>query len=60
MPLRKGSDAATIAANVRQLIKEGYPPMQATAIAHATAKAGEESEETKRAKAVPPKRRKKK
>ena len=50
MPLRKGSDAATIAANVRQLIKEGYPPMQATAIAHATAKAGEGSEDAKGAK----------
>ena len=34
MPLRKGSDAKTIRANIRKLREEGYPPKQAVAIAY--------------------------
>ena len=37
MPLSKGSSDKTIAANIRQLIKEGYRPSQAAAIAYAKA-----------------------
>tara|TARA_R110000824_G_scaffold54123_1_gene149495 strand:- start:23 stop:211 length:189 start_codon:yes stop_codon:yes gene_type:complete len=55
MPLRKGSDPATIAANVRQLVKEGYPPLQATAIAHATAEAGKPKAAPKAASKAKPK-----
>jgi len=55
MPLRKGSDSATIAANIRQLVKEGYPPLQATAIAHATAEAGKPKAAPKAASKAKPK-----
>jgi len=37
MPLQKGSSDKTIAANIRQLIKEGYKPSQAAAIAYSKA-----------------------
>lgn len=33
MPLRKGRSRATISANIRRLIEEGYPRDQAIAIA---------------------------
>ena len=34
MPLKKGNDKATIDANIRKLISEGYSPRQAAAIAY--------------------------
>jgi len=37
MPLKTGSSDKTIAANIRQLIKEGYKPSQAAAIAYSKA-----------------------
>jgi len=37
MPLKTGSSDKTIAANIRQMIKEGYKPSQAAAIAYAKA-----------------------
>jgi predicted secreted acid phosphatase len=33
MPLRKGTSNATVSANIRQLMREGYPQKQAVAIA---------------------------
>lgn len=33
MPLKSGSSNETVSANVRKLVKEGYPPKQAVAIA---------------------------
>ena len=33
MPLKRGKSQKTISANVRQLIREGYPQAQAKAIA---------------------------
>lgn len=38
MPLRKGSSKATVSANIRQLMAEGYPHKQAVAIALDTAR----------------------
>ncbi len=37
MPLKPGSDDATISANIETLIKEGKPPDQAKAIAYSEA-----------------------
>ena len=37
MPLRKGTSKATIEANIRRLIAEGYPQKQAVAIAYSQA-----------------------
>lgn len=37
MPLRKGKSKEVIAANIRKLIKEGYPQKQAVAIAYSKA-----------------------
>ncbi len=37
MPLKEGSSRATISANIRKLIKEGYKRDQAVAIAYAKA-----------------------
>ena len=34
MPLKEGSSQAVISENIRRLIKEGYPPKQAAAIAY--------------------------
>lgn len=34
MPLRRGSSQRTINYNTKKLIEEGYPPKQASAIAH--------------------------
>jgi hypothetical protein len=34
MPLKQGSSRAVISENIRVLIKEGYPPKQAAAIAY--------------------------
>jgi hypothetical protein len=34
MPLQSGKSAKTIQANIAELIKSGYPPAQAVAIAH--------------------------
>jgi hypothetical protein len=34
MPLKKGKSKDTIQANIERLIKEGYPPPQAVAIAY--------------------------
>jgi hypothetical protein len=38
MPLSPGSSAAVISANTQKLIREGYPPAQAYAIAIAHAR----------------------
>ena len=38
MPLRRGSDQATIAKNIGKLITEGYPRDQAAAIAYDNAR----------------------
>jgi hypothetical protein len=38
MPLKPGSDQATISANIAELIKSGYPRAQAIAIAEAEAR----------------------
>ncbi len=37
MPLKKGKSKRIIAANIRQLISEGYKPSQAVAIAYKNA-----------------------
>jgi hypothetical protein len=37
MPLQKGSGKATISKNIREMIRSGYPPSQATAAALRTA-----------------------
>lgn len=37
MPLKSGSSQKTIEDNIQKLIKEGYPPDQASAIAHSNA-----------------------
>lgn len=34
MPLKKGKSSATVQANVKKLIAEGYDPKQAVAIAY--------------------------
>ena len=36
MPLKKGKSKRIIAANIRQLISEGYKPSQAVAISYKT------------------------
>lgn len=38
MPLKPGSDKATIEANIRELIRSGYPKDQAVAIAYSNAR----------------------
>ncbi len=40
MPLKSGSSKTVIQANIQQLIREGYPPKQAAAIAYDHAKKG--------------------
>jgi uncharacterized protein YdaT len=40
MPLKEGSDPATIEANIKQLMAEGYTQQQAIAIAMSKAKEG--------------------
>jgi len=48
MPLKKGSSKKTIQENIQELIRAGYPPAQAAAIAHR--EAGKEDEKTKKKK----------
>jgi len=43
MPLKKGNSRQAIAANIRQLVREGRTRRQAVAIAMQTAKAGKKS-----------------
>jgi uncharacterized protein YoaH (UPF0181 family) len=38
MPLRRGKTNSTVSANIRQLMREGYPQTQAIAIALDTAR----------------------
>ena len=38
MPLRRGKTNSTVSANIRQLMREGYPQTQAIAIARDTAR----------------------
>lgn len=38
MPLKSGSDKATIQANIRELIAAGHEPAQAAAIAYSNAR----------------------
>lgn len=38
MPLESGADKATIERNIQRLIREGYSPQQAAAIAHRRAR----------------------
>ena len=42
MPLASGSSKKVIAKNIKKLIKEGYDPRQAAAIAHDKAKKDKE------------------
>lgn len=42
MPLKKGRDKGTIASNIRELRRAGYPPKQAVAIAFKQAGRGKE------------------
>ncbi len=44
MPLKEGSDRATISENVRKLRSEGYPQRQAVAIALQNARQSRKSE----------------
>lgn len=44
MPLKPGSDKATIAANIRELIASGYPQKQAVAIALSNARKGKKQQ----------------
>lgn len=47
MPLRKGSSAEVISFNISKLIKEGYKPAQAKAIAYNMARKNKTKKEKK-------------
>jgi hypothetical protein len=57
MPLQTGSSSATISKNIATLIREGYPPDQAKAIAYE--KAGRRRERSKKSRKRSNKKRKK-
>lgn len=48
MPLVPGSSKATIAANIRKLVSEGYPQKQAVAISYNTAGKGRQKQKKKK------------
>lgn len=51
MPLKRGSSRATVKSNIATLIKEGYPPRQAVAIAYS--RAGKAKKAKAKRKATP-------
>lgn len=47
MPLKSGSDQATISSNIAELIRSGYPSKQAAAIAYSKARDSKKKKKVK-------------